>query len=224
MLRAVFFDFDGVIFQTEVYRMEHLEVKLRELGVKTNRQELYELIGGDGNRTEKMERFWGEQSHYKAHRQEILFYRPPEFHYPTLLTPGIRETLDELFRSEIKLAIVSNSNRQLISDALHECNLTLYFQEIFSGSDMGIRKPNGTVYFEALKSFGLKEAECLIVEDSSVGISAGKSAGISVAALKDQDGMIDQSQADYILNDPSELLKLPIVSKCLRSKKQNEAL
>lgn len=64
--------------------------------------------------------------------------------------------------------------------------------------------------------FGLKAENCLVVEDSPVGIRAGKRAGLPVAALRDRDGLIDQSEADVVLLTIRDLLALPCVRKTMK--------
>lgn len=56
-----------------------------------------------------------------------------------------------------------------------------------------------------MKQLDLPASRCVVVEDSAVGIRAGKAAGCYVAALRDRDGLIDQSAADVVLADIREL-------------------
>ena len=66
-----------------------------------------------------------------------------------------------------------------------------------------------------MQAFGLSPETCLVVEDSPVGIRAGRGAGLPVAALRDRDGLIDQSEADVVLPTIQSLLQLLCVQQCI---------
>ena len=181
-LQAVFFDFDGVICQTEVCRLDALEVRLHALGLHPDRRGLYRMVsGGLGSREAAMDALLGSQPLYWQHREEVLARHPIRFCYPQLLTPGIRP----------------------------------YFQQIFSGWQIPQCKPDPYLYRQAMQAFGLSPETCLVVEDSPVGIRAGRGAGLPVAALRDRDGLIDQSEADVVLPTIQSLLQLPCVQQCI---------
>ena len=57
-----------------------------------------------------------------------------------------------------------------------------------------------------MEQLGAAPGECLVVEDSAIGIQAGKAAGAMVIALKDRDGAIDQRMADVIITQIGEIL------------------
>ena len=58
----------------------------------------------------------------------------------------------------------------------------------------------------AMEQLGAAPGECLVVEDSAIGIRAGKAAGAMVIALRDRDGAIDQRMADVIITQIGEIL------------------
>ena len=90
-LQAVFFDFDGVICQTEVCRLDALEVRLHALGLHPDRRGLYRMVsGGLGSREAAMDALLGSQPLYWQHREEVLARHPIRFCYPQLLTPACR--------------------------------------------------------------------------------------------------------------------------------------
>lgn len=96
-LQAVFFDFDGVICQTEVCRLDALEVRLHALGLHPDRRGLYRMVsGGLGSREAAMDALLGSQPLYWQHREEVLARHPIRFCYLQLLTPGLPEVLHTL--------------------------------------------------------------------------------------------------------------------------------
>ena len=78
---------------------------------------------------------------------------------------------------------------------------------IVSGGQFKQSKPNPEIYHYTAKTLGIPEEECFVVEDSTVGIQAGKAAGMTVAALEDDRFGFDQSQADIQIRQISEILK-----------------
>ena len=72
---------------------------------------------------------------------------------------------------------------------------------IVTGDDFKESKPNPEIYLYCQKTLKLKSDECLVVEDSPIGIEAGKRAGLKVVARKDTKLNMDQSLADYYIDD-----------------------
>ena len=131
--------------------------------------------------------------------------------------PGGRrhKVLHTLHSAGLVLAVVSNSSVEVVDGALQQCGIRPYFQQIFSGWQIPQCKPDPYLYRQAMQAFGLSPETCLVVEDSPVGIRAGRGTGLPVAALRDRDGLIDQSEADVVLPTIQSLLQLPCVQQCI---------
>lgn len=69
-----------------------------------------------------------------------------------------------------------------------------------TGEDVTYSKPAPDIYLQALSSLDLKAGECVVIEDSQVGIKAAKAAKIETWAIQDPRLQIDQSQADQIFD------------------------
>ena len=163
-----------------------------------------------------MDELFGSQPLYWEQREKVLERHPIQFRYPQILTPGTTEVTEMLCRAGLQLAVVSNSSTEVVDQALHQCGIRENFRHIFSGWERPDRKPEPALYQQAMTYFGLKAENCLVVEDSPVGIRAGKRAGLPVAALRDRDGLIDQSEADVVLLTIRDLLALPCVRKTMK--------
>lgn len=198
LIRAVLFDFDGVICQTETARLDRIAARLVSLGLTFDRSQLARIAGGPVLNREK---FWdqpfGAQQQYSRVRDQVLEHLPPiPYDFRALLTPELPETLQALRQAGLKTAVVSNSSCSTIENALLECGIRSQIDLIVSGLDLERRKPDPFIYLTAMKELHLAPHECLIVEDSAIGIQAGQAAGAFVAALRDRDGLLDQRQAD----------------------------
>lgn len=102
------------------------------------------------------------------------------------MTPGIAGTLEAVKGRGLQIAVASNSGRERLRRALSECGILRYFDCIAPAFDLGRRKPDPCVYRYAMEQLGAAPGECLVVEDSAIGIQAGKAAGAMVIALKDR--------------------------------------
>lgn len=207
MIRGIIFDFDGVICQTELYRMEFLADQIAELGLSATPKELYPMAGGTRElRNAVFDRLFAEDPGYPAKHDHVMALRyPHEMPFRALRSEGLNETLAVLAEMGLQLAIASNSSLEFLDRALEDCGVSGYFAVIQSGMDSGRRKPDPYIYEQTLRSLGLSRSECLVVEDSPVGIAAGKAACMKVAALRDPFGVLDQSAADHILGSLREL-------------------
>lgn len=207
--RAVLFDFDGVICQTEVCRMDHREAALSRCGVRFDRKELYAMVGGACNvnmpYSSRMDELFGDQKAYQEHRDELVAFPRLEGRYMGLLTPGLPQVLKELRDGGWLLGLVSNSSMQTLDAALRECGIEDGFDTVVSGWDLNRKKPDPYIYELTMRELNVEADQCVIVEDSPVGIQAGKAAGATVFALRDRDGLLDQRGSDYIMTKITEL-------------------
>ena len=89
---------------------------------------------------------------------------------------GIKNALSRLHYTK---AVVSNGPRAKVEYALSLCKLTHYFdQRVYSAYDVGIFKPNPEIYLYAARELGFKPYECVVVEDSITGVTAGSKANM----------------------------------------------
>lgn len=207
--RAVLFDFDGVICQTEVYRIDRREAMLTRYGVRFDRKALYAMAGGPSTPgipySRRMDELFGDQPAYREHREELSVFLRLDCSYRDLLTPGLPQVLEDLHRAGLLLGVASNSSLETLEAALAECAVRDCFDTVVSGWNLNRRKPDPYIYELAMKDLGVEPGECVIVEDSPVGIRAGKAAGTTVFALRDRDGMLDQGESDFIMSEITEL-------------------
>ena len=208
MIKAVIFDFDGVIAQTETNKQDHMTAYFRSLGLEVDLKNLYRMAGGTYLDKEQMlDEIFGNQKKYWGLKAEILDHKTAQSPLMDIRTPGIIETLEKLKKQGIRIASGSNSRKERLISSLDACEVLSYFEHVESGYDLGKRKPDPYVYTFLIEELGLLPEQCIIVEDSALGIRAGKQAGARVIALRDRDGAIDQSEADAIIYNITEILQ-----------------
>lgn len=96
--------------------------------------------------------------------------------------PGAHELLAELREAEIPIALVSASPRRLVDAALSGAGLS-GFDTIVAGDEVGRTKPFPDPYLEAAKRLGVSAADCVVLEDSVTGVTAGLASGAMVVAI-----------------------------------------
>ena len=106
------------------------------------------------------------------------------------------------------MEIYRTLNKNIISKA----PLDKYFDLIYTREDVAKIKPNPEVYLKAMQAFNAKPEECIVFEDSLVGIKAAKNAGLKTVAIYDKYSNNDieeiKQQADFFINNYAELLSI----------------
>ena len=202
MIKAVLFDFDGVIAQTETYKLNQMMKHFDQLHITYTKEQIFSLTGTIGSEVKKqMDEMFKDDANYILHKEELLTYHSQRPDLKTIKTKCLDELLAKLKSRNIKIAVASNSSALRLKEAIKILEIEQYFDLIASATDLGRLKPDPYVYLYAMNIFNVGGNETIVVEDSKLGITAGKKAGAYVAALKDEYGAIDQSDADKIFND-----------------------
>lgn len=201
-MKAVIFDMDGVIIDSEpVYNGIH-EKMLRDFGVKEILDVPEDYTGMTNSAVFKIVR---EKYNLKQTVEEISAYQLKvileEFsRLEDEPIDGIRDLLALLKEQQIKTAIASSSARKLIETVVKKFNLMTFFDVIVSGEEVPAGKPAPDVFLEAAKQLKVSPGDCLVIEDSKNGTIAAKAAGMSCIGFKNPNsGNQDLSRADNIV-------------------------
>lgn len=210
---AVIFDMDGVIVDTEYFYVCELREFARELGIPVTEQELRDQVGASHQDFKRMLIDWYGRIGITVPKDEAIerwnewaSLRPRD--YKSLLTPGAVETIRELPRRGVRVALASSSPMDNIKDVLAACGLSDAFEYIVSGEQFVQSKPEPDIYLHALDLLGLPANRCCCVEDSVPGITAGKRAGLTVIARREERFGFSQDAADRIIDTLPDLLEL----------------
>jgi beta-phosphoglucomutase len=190
-LRAVLFDFDGVLVNSEPLHHASLREALRPEGIDIDEEEYartylayddWEAVRialerhghrGDGERIEAI-----------AGRKAVLF---EQMQASVPFFPGARELIDRL-SAHFPLAIASGARRKEIETILTGAALMPAFAAIVGADDVSLTKPHPEPYLTAMarlvaRAPDLAPSECLVIEDSMAGILSGLLAGMRVLAV-----------------------------------------
>lgn len=212
--KAVIFDMDGVIVDSEIVYLRWCYDFIKTKNPSVRLEDLYGTVGTvHSDLWLCMANAAGTGQPWEELREEYFAYsssRKLAVNYQEVFRPEAVGLLEDIRRMNLKMALASSSPLSNIEEALSVNKIRDYFSVVVSGEQFRQSKPDPEIYQFTAKRLGIREEECLAVEDSTVGIAAGKAAGMRVAALVDERFGFDQSQADYLvrrLSEVSEIIK-----------------
>lgn len=202
-MKAVIFDMDGVIIDSEPIHFEVDMQTMREFGVNISKDELNKYVGTTNEymlnnliNKYKIQKSIKEILEYKM---ELTIRRIKETKINAI--SGIPELLISLKHNNIKTAIGSSSPKELIITVIEKFQLGKYFDCIVSGDEVKEGKPKPDIYLEVSKRIGVNPEECIVIEDSRNGVLAAKNAGMKCFGFRNvNSGNQDLSKADIIVD------------------------
>lgn len=191
--KAVFFDLDGTLFDSEPIHAAALEKAALEMQINLdNLSPLHDFIGlpdpgvfrlldSQGRVPEDVTQesfIAAKNSHYLAHCRELS-----QHEWEEVITPGARELLSQLKKQEILTAVVTASEEEIVQSMLSSSGLNLFFDNVVARGVCFRSKPSPGPYMSALRHWKLKGNEAIVFEDSPTGKKAAQLAGCSVIAV-----------------------------------------
>ena len=208
-MNYIIFDMDGVLLDSEPMHQEIIYEVFQLEGIPFDKAYIQTLTGmsafpmwekvkHDAQRSESVEEL------IKFHR-DYFFKRLPEVKVP--LVPHVKDVLEK-FKNEGKhLSLASSSGRKLIDIFTQQTNIAHYFEVIMSGDDVQYSKPNPEIFLKVAQRYGLSATQFTVIEDSTNGVKAAKSANMQCIGLQNPlSGGQDLSQADSVIHSMQELL------------------
>ncbi len=200
MLKAVIFDMDGVLVDSE---LEHLKVEtklLKSLGIELKEGEHNKFVGTTANYK------WScIKENYDIDKEiEELMQLNTDGYYNHITSgdvlkaiDGVTELVNSLSENKFKLAVGSSSNMNAIEVSLKAIKLEKYFDAVVSGQYVKLSKPEPDIFLYAANKLLVKPEECLVVEDSHNGVIAANRAGMKcLGYISEHSGNQDLSTAD----------------------------
>lgn len=215
--KAVIFDFDGTIIDTESAWFDIYQQILKERhGFDLTLDEFVKVVGStDGKLFDRIEETLGFTLD-RAEFHELVNARFEIIREQLTLRDGFLETAKQLEARGIAMAVASSSTREWIEGFLTKYGLISYFPIIVSADDVETVKPDPAIYLTALDRLGVTADEAIAVEDSYNGSIAAISAGIHCLIIPNdvtrslsfhEKGQLMESFADFdyaLLGQPDD--------------------
>lgn len=211
MLRAIVFDFDGVIANSEPIHCRSFQDVLAEVGVELTERDYYARYLGYSDRalfqTIAADRGqkWRLDVISRLLARKAARYEELE-HEMSMLFPGA-EALIRTAAKSIPLGIASGALRAEITRVLDAAGLTNCFSAIVSAEDVQTSKPAPEPYVRAVALLGentnpvLLASECVAIEDSRWGIESAKTAGLRTVAVTHSYDAAELGGSDLVITD-----------------------
>ena len=198
-IKAIIFDLDGTLIDSEHLFVEVLQNHLAKQGYKLSAKELCDICWGrswQGIYQELLKRQKTSYIHVEAMTTEVdQFIEDKKLRLPPI--KGSVKLVKNLYR-QFPLCIVSGSTRAQIAHAAESCRISHCFDFYLGAEDYVHGKPSPECYLKAAKKLNLHPRECLVFEDSEAGVEAAKKAGMYCVALASRNGF-NLSAADKIM-------------------------
>jgi HAD superfamily hydrolase (TIGR01509 family) len=206
--RAVIFDMDGLLLDTETLWHE-AEVELfRRHGAEFTWDDKMAVIGTSYDITARYfaDRLGRPRPEGVALVDEMVALMHERVRGQVDARPGARELVARLRAMDgVRLGLASNSPRFLVDDALATAGLTGVFETIVTPADVEHAKPAPDIYLRACADLGVAPSDALALEDSASGVAAAKAAGLTCIAVP-QFAETDVTAADRIVDSLEELV------------------
>ncbi|MGD8112798.1 HAD family hydrolase [Vibrio sp. TRT 17S01] len=208
--KALIFDFDGLLVDTESCMFKAWEALMKPYGVDVSPLQVAGLVGSSAPAT-ALYHLYRYHVGYSMSDQQIQeqVLKTAYQHIETLTErEGVRDYLDFAKQKRLKLALATSSEREHYLPILKRLKLEHYF-DCFTGAEeiaLERRKPCPDVYLASLKQLGVSAHQAIAFEDSPPGITAARSAGISTVAVTNLlTRHLDVSHATLVLSSMSQL-------------------
>lgn len=185
MIKALVFDFDGLILDTEGPVFQSWQELFKTYGYQLTLQDWEICIGSAegtasffGNLEEKI----GEPLEIEAVSPKRL-ERELELIAKQPIRPGVRQYIQEALERGLKLGVASSSPCKWVTGHLEGRGLKPSFDCIMAADDVPVTKPNPSVYLAVLECLGVTPVEAIAFEDSPNGVLAAKRAGMYCVAV-----------------------------------------
>lgn len=207
-MKAMLFDMDGVLVDSEPIHFAGRKRTLRRYGLEITDEELTHYTG---ILSRGFLRDIAEKRGVEIPIDEAVKFAPIDFQTEferSEIKPidGIRDLLDGLAAKNIPMAIASSSNPQLIREMVRRLDIEKYFTALISGHEVKQSKPAPDIYLKAAESVGVAPENCVVLEDSHSGVIAAKAAGMyCIGFISPHSGNQDLSQADTIVKKIADI-------------------
>lgn len=213
MIKAILFDAEGVVVDSEKIWDKGQELFLSKRGIEYNREQVKPLLTGQSmiDGVKVMQKLYGDklQGNVKELAQERIDIVKKLFKTDVDFIHGFQKFYSSV-NGNYKTCIATAMNKELLKDVDAKLKLSSLFKEqVFNISDIGGKsKPDPAIFLYAAEKLNTKPEQCTVIEDAPHGIKAAKRAGMYCIGITTTYDKSKLSEADQIVDSFKEI-KIP---------------
>lgn len=213
MIKAIIFDLDGLLVDTEIISFKVYQQLLKAFNIRFSKEEYSKYYSGktELNNIKQLTESYHLDWTIDQGIKEVLDLEQIYLSEGVLLKPGAKELLSFLKNHNYKIALATSSLKERALNILDTHKLLHYFDVLVFSEDIAKSKSNPEIFLKALNKLDISNQETIILEDSENGILAANKAHIPVICIPDMkipaNDYLDNALAVYrSLNDVKEYL------------------
>ncbi len=186
-MKAVVFDMDGVLFDTEVLCMKSWMAVAERNGLPGMEEVFPKCIGLNSNDSRSIVmKAYGEDFDYPVFREQAAAWQREYLQKNGLpIKPGMREILAWLGTSGYKVGLASSTRSSSVFDHLEQAGIRDSFSVVITGDRVEHSKPLPDIYLLACRELGVNPQEAYAIEDSPNGVRSAHAAGMHTVMVPD---------------------------------------
>ena len=208
-LKAVLFDMDGVVVDTEPLHCKAYFTMFEKVKIDVSRP-LYESFTGQS--TIEICRQLCKQFQLSETPETLVKLKREAFKHifkfddSLAMIDGVLDLIKEYHNNGLTLVLASSASMNTINFEFDRYDLNQYFAAKLSGADLKASKPHPEIFINAAKASGFKKEECMVIEDSTNGIKAANAAGIFCVGFKSPNSKNQEyKKADIVISSFKEI-------------------
>lgn len=179
--QAVIFDFDGTLLDSEQFHLQAYQLLGQQLGITLTAQAYYEQLVGQTD--EAIIGGWAQELGQEMEKEGWIAGKQQRF-YSYLATgqippiEGAIAFVQQLFQRGYRLAVGTSAISAEVEQGLQGLGLRGYFETVVAVDMVKMGKPAPDIYLKVLERLQLPASDCVVFEDSVIGVTAAQNAGI----------------------------------------------
>lgn len=219
-MKAVIFDMDGVLLDSEQIFVDSLTQFLMDQGVQSGLRQkcLAELTGMKMDAISRIvkENFGLELTPENISREiDRYFDMEVDRRGKLVAFNGLTAFLSRIKEQDLAIALATSSDFGWVDRVLTDLNVQSCFDTIVTGDQVTISKPEPDIFLLAAERLGVPAEDCVVIEDSVNGIKAAKRAGMCVVAFKGSEIVQDTSEADAEVDSYAALVFSQMIAETI---------
>jgi HAD superfamily hydrolase (TIGR01509 family) len=210
MLKAVLFDMDGVIVDTEPLHRKAYFKMFEEVNIDVD-EALYDSFTGQS--TLPICRTLCQHFNLNHTPEHLVSTKRKHFKYlfenddDLTLLDGVHALIKDYYENGLTLILASSASMPNINRIFERFDLDKYFKAKISGADLQASKPHPEIFIKAAELAGEHTDHCMVIEDSTNGIAAAKAANIYCVGFKSPHSVNQNySKADRVIRSFDEII------------------